>query len=394
MGFDTYPALAIRQPDLGKALITAAYLKSSKLKNQLMTGKLKKQKTLAELGSLAMGTGGGPAGGAVGGAPGDQLAGAAGIPEGGSPGMIPAASPAMRALVAADPEVGGQYVTAIKNMNEETRKQKKEQNAKITRLLIAVEDAPEGLQRQQAYAQAREKARQMGIDIRNVPEQYDPRYVHQKIKFGMAIDDEIGAVEREAAKTGIWVQDPKGRRFQRFDKMKEGQVVPLAPKTYKADPGTALQRNVPFIAKTLNISSEKAMTMALQSRAMGPEATKRALYVAALRNLADPGMAQEAAEAGMLYLFPDPNAPATKPKEEPEPGFLDKAFQGMVDFVTGLGSAAPTAAAPGPELSAPGAVTPGQPPQEAIDYLLNNPTKAEDFDAKYGAGAAARFLNR
>lgn len=37
---------------------------------------------------------------------------------------------------------------------------------------------------------------------------------------------------------------------------------------------------------------------------------------------------------------------------------------------------------------------PAQVPANAIDYLKKNPGAAKDFDAKYGAGAAARYLNK
>ena len=63
MGFNAYPALSIRQPDLGKTLATAALLKTSRLKNRLLEGKLKGQNGLAEIVSQLKGTGGGPAGG-------------------------------------------------------------------------------------------------------------------------------------------------------------------------------------------------------------------------------------------------------------------------------------------------------------------------------------------
>ena len=46
MGFNAYPALSIRQPDLGKTLATAALLKTAGLKNKLMEAKLRKQKKL------------------------------------------------------------------------------------------------------------------------------------------------------------------------------------------------------------------------------------------------------------------------------------------------------------------------------------------------------------
>ena len=55
MAFATYPALAIRQPDLGQTLITAAYLKSSKLKNQLMAAKIRRLKLVQGLGAQVMG---------------------------------------------------------------------------------------------------------------------------------------------------------------------------------------------------------------------------------------------------------------------------------------------------------------------------------------------------
>ena len=289
----------------------------------------------------------------------------------------------MREIMARFPEEAKPVLTAIASANEETRKRYKRQNALSTRLLLAVENTPEGLQRQQAFAQACEKAHQMGIDLRNVPEQYDARYVHRKIRFGMAIDDEIEAVERKAASEFVWVQTAKGRIAVRKDRLEEGMTqldkppagyrytaggtrenIPGGPENpaqvkrlaqYKPDAQTALRRNVPFIVKTLGISPDKAMKLALQSRAMGPEATKRALYVAALRNLDDPDAAREASEMGMSYLFPNPNAPAPKPAAAAEPGFLDRAFKGVGDFIAGLGSARPTEAAPGAQGATPAA---------------------------------------
>ena len=57
MAFGTYPALSIRQPDIGATLITAAYLKSSKLKNQLVRAKLRRLKLVQGLGARVMGGG-------------------------------------------------------------------------------------------------------------------------------------------------------------------------------------------------------------------------------------------------------------------------------------------------------------------------------------------------
>ena len=158
LGFAAYPALAIRQPDLGRTLITAAYLKSSKLENQLMQAKLRRLKLVQGLGAQVMGVGGG----AVGGEPGARLAGPVGVTEGVSRPMIDASSPAMRELMAVNPEVGSQYIAAIKQMNEEQRKQYKRLNGVAARLLLMVENVPEE-QRPMVYAQALQKAREQGL---------------------------------------------------------------------------------------------------------------------------------------------------------------------------------------------------------------------------------------
>jgi hypothetical protein len=227
LAFNTYPALAIRQPDLGKTLITAAYLKSAKLKNQLTQAKLQKLKLVQGLGAQVMGTSGvAPSGGTAG--PGDQLAGAAGGAGGVASPMIDAASPAMRELMAADPEVGSQYLNAITKMNEEQRKQYKRVNGITARLLLMVEDVPEE-QRPMVYAQALQKARQEGVSVNAAPPQYDQQWVQNQLRVAMALDDELTAVERKARTEGVWVQTAKGRRFQRFDKMEEGEVIPNAP---------------------------------------------------------------------------------------------------------------------------------------------------------------------
>ena len=94
--------------------------------------------------------------------------------------MIDASSPAMRRLMEIDPEVGGQYVTAITKMNEGQRKQAKRRNAIVARLLLTVENAPKE-QRPMVYAQVLRKARQQRVPIEAAPPRY-PDYVHTKFR--------------------------------------------------------------------------------------------------------------------------------------------------------------------------------------------------------------------
>ncbi len=302
MGFGTYPALSIRQPDLGKTLITAAYLKSTKLKNQLMQGQLGRQKLVQGLGAEIMGGGMEE--------PGGQLAGAAGVSEGAQP-MIDAASPAMRKLIELDPEVGGQYLDAVKKMNEEQRKQYKRLNTITAQMLLMVESAPEQ-QRPMVYAQVLQKARQQGVSIKAAPPRYNPQWVQNQIRVATALDAELTAVERKARTEGVWVQTAKGKTWMRKDRL-EGVVAEADP---EKDERTALRKNAEWYAKVTKTSVADAAKLFAQSKAMGPGAFWQKVYLAAVRNFSPPKEASQLANQAVELAFPSGKPGGAAPSPE------------------------------------------------------------------------------
>lgn len=206
MGFNSYPALSIKAPDLGQVLATASALKTAQLKNKLFQSKIDKESQAAALRQRAL----------------DPTIDERGALGGGTQ-ALGVDTPAMRQLLALDPESGGKLINAIGNMNKQQRETLKQQNGMMARLLMSVEDAPPE-QRAMAYAQALGQARQAGLPTGSAPQQYDPQWVHMNIRKGMSIDDILNDREkaRKARSDGVWVVNDKGqRRFVRKDELVE-----------------------------------------------------------------------------------------------------------------------------------------------------------------------------
>lgn len=426
MGFNTYPALAIRQPDLGRTLATVAALKTSGLRNRLLEGKINLQSELAGLRGKMFG--GDPSGArvtnalAAGGGPTPQ---AAAILQRGDAGrsMPGISSPIMRRYMALDPQGGSQIIGAIAKMNDEQRAQMKQQNEWTARLLLSVEDPsvpPE--RRQEAYTLALEHAKKMGLNVASISPQYDQQAVQRQIMLAMGVNDILAERERQQPKLATgYRRTPIGAEFIPGGSADPKVVKALAK--YKPGDKTALQRDVPFIAKVLGITDAAAMTIALESKSKGKNATRDSMYLSALRYHGDPRAAWEATQEGMSYLYPDKNAlTKPKPEPEPEPGWFEKMAKRLlgekpaaaaaatrgaskkaaprlgpranVDIPANLSSLPLTktaTAAPAPAASTPGGTTV---PAAAITLLQANPDLWQDFDAKYGAGMAEQYLGR
>ena len=229
-GFNAYPAMSIRSPDLSQVLATASALKTANLKNRLLERKMATEAEKAALRKQVL-------------SPGGQASPYSALAQGGGPTNEAAAlmdksasfdpdSAAMRQLLAIDPAEGKQIIDAIGSMNKAQRDAAKEKNSTIARLLMSVEDAPEA-QRPMAYAQALAEAERSGIPIKSAPRQYDPAFVAMTIRKGMSIDDILNDREkaRKARADGVWVMQDGKRKFVRKDELgqmsEKGDVTPM-----------------------------------------------------------------------------------------------------------------------------------------------------------------------
>ena len=231
-GFNSYPALSIKQPNLGNILSTVSALKSAGLKNRLMQSQMKKEEQLSSLRGQLFKSGGDAESGGVYGAleqgGGPTPAAAAALDSGQTGGQnagMKLDNEAMARYIAIDPEGGGKVLSAIKSMTTMEREKYKIQNGKVAGLILSVEDQPPE-QRPMAYQQAKARAREMGIPMKGAPETYNPRWAQQTLALNMGVDKmlEQKEQERKAKTDGLWVQTPQGRKWVRKDQLEAGSA--------------------------------------------------------------------------------------------------------------------------------------------------------------------------
>jgi len=181
------PALAVQQvkvPDQSRTLMTAAYLKTSGIKNKLLESKLATEnKRLGMLGKIvgSMDGGGGTP------LPGGQ--GEAPLPGSGAQSGAPDMGMLKKYLVMF-PEDGEKIVSGISKMDDMQRKQLSEKNKLTGQLLSSVLLAPPE-QQPMIYARALERAGGLGLNVGGMPKTFDRNIVQQRMLQSMAVDDQI-----------------------------------------------------------------------------------------------------------------------------------------------------------------------------------------------------------
>jgi hypothetical protein len=155
-----------------------------------------------------------------------------------------------------------------------------------------------------------------------------------------------------SGEAGYYVMGPDG---------KPQQVVAPVPPTEAGGSGTALMKNVPFIAKTKGISEKEAMDIALQS-ASGRKSPEQIETDIAMRLMNEPlwasrGADKIAAEARRMRLALEGNAPPIVATEEEAPGGGLMGY--LADYLPWGSEEAPAATAASPTGTSAPAAPPG-----------------------------------
>jgi len=118
------------------------------------------------------------------------------------PGVMEGDQDAIRAMAVADPERAGQALDVLSKASKEQREKLKYISETTARLLGSVEALPEA-GRPLAYRAARLKAREMGLPVDNVPEDYDPNFVQQQLAEALETKDLLDRVAPAPKTMGV-----------------------------------------------------------------------------------------------------------------------------------------------------------------------------------------------
>lgn len=104
-------------------------------------------------------------------------------------------SPEFKTYMALDPEGGKQIIDSVARMDETQRKRATETNERAGNILASIITAPP-IQRPALYQQAREMAPELGIDPKNLPEQWDDNWGRLMLARAGMTDDLLKMQDR------------------------------------------------------------------------------------------------------------------------------------------------------------------------------------------------------
>ncbi len=180
--FNSYPALQAQTFDLPAIMEQAQRLKSARTRSKLQEFQL--QQAQGEAGRR------------------EQFGGMV-------PGIMAGDREAIGQAAALDPGMTAKYLEVFGKMDTRQRAQTKAKLEQMSNMLMAVETLPP-LQRPSAFAQARQQAQQMGMDVTNVPETYDSGWVRGKIAEAGQIKTLLDADPVHAKRMAAAKRDPSG----------------------------------------------------------------------------------------------------------------------------------------------------------------------------------------
>lgn len=176
------------------------------------------------------------------------------------PGILQGDQEAIGQAAALDPAMTAKYLDVFSKMDARTRAQKKQQYETAGNLLLAVENAPL-VQRPTMYAMALERAQRLGLPMDEVPETYDQKWVRMEIAELGQFKQLLDQAETAKAPTGYRRTDTGVELIPGY---LEGEKALSA--TGAGGGRTALQKDVPYIAKLAGISMQEALALKLESK--------------------------------------------------------------------------------------------------------------------------------
>ena len=249
MGFATYPALSIRQPDFGRTLAIVAAMKTAKFKNQLLRRKMERENEIRGLTGEAvseMFQGASASAAPEPGGIGTPMLSETGVPTATSTPAAPAGadvfqgrkvpsalrkSPALLKLFAIAPGKVLNIMKVVDVAEGRDRDKIKRDNEKAGAMLAWFMDLPEE-QKPLVWPQLRAQAEKEGINVSNVPKKYAPRMADLLYAQTVGTDQYINMVERREKESTFTMQTAKGPiRIKPTGPYKDALALDLEPGT-------------------------------------------------------------------------------------------------------------------------------------------------------------------
>lgn len=233
----TYPALHVQQPDLSGAYLRGQAVRGATLKNRVLEAKLGKENRIEALRRRILASGGTESPGpspieTI--SPEEDPYGSDMVPQASS-SIAPTRSTtetsdqkeAFREYAALDPEGAESMMKFLDSQNARELDETRRKNAFGAKLMIQLEEMPPQ-QRPLAYAQMKEFAQSRGMDVSQLPAQYDPRRLQVNLMRSVAVDKYAEMKQKNRLKKAdmLKIMTPKGPVWQTAD---EGRGQPAEP---------------------------------------------------------------------------------------------------------------------------------------------------------------------
>ena len=219
--------------------------------------------------------------------------------------------------VALDPSMMGTF----SKMSKAQREQTKEKVGTLGNLALSVLTAPP-VQRTAMWGQARQVALATGVDPSKVPESYSAD-VEERLRLWVGQAGKIKTLLDQMADTPSGYRSTEGG----LEFIPGGPADPVQARKLRAASGdTALQKDVPYIAKLLGINKKEALALKMESKGKGYDAYLRdiaARYVSASER---PQRAYDKAKAVADLVYGRAQPPEAKPDSKEGRSWLQELF--------------------------------------------------------------------
>ena len=222
-----------------------------------------------------------------------------------------------------DPALLGKFM----EMSKDKRAQIKQTIERVANLLAPFADpgvAP--IQKAQMWPKMLQRAQAMGLPLDEVPQQFDPQWVMMEMAEAGQHKDMLDRAEQAAPPTGYRRTEADGVELR--PGYLEGQEALAAAKRGPDGGGslTALQKDVPYIAKLLGISNKEALALKIESKGKGYDAYLRDIMARYVSTSERPERAYEMAKAVADLAYDRAKPPEADPDSEEGQNWLQELF--------------------------------------------------------------------